>query len=88
MKKSTSLSSSKRYEAVVRQSLSLPFMSHSQKKCDILGTKNDKKIENYCFQSFFKSTVLKTTDIQVLKNSTLHHKISRFGGGGLLQNYQ
>ena len=27
----------------------------------------------------------KTTDIQVLKNSTLHHKISRLGGGGLLQ---
>ena len=32
MKKFTSLSSSKRSEAVVRQSLSLPFMSHS-KKC-------------------------------------------------------
>ena len=35
--------------------------------------------------NFFKNTVLKTTDIQVLKNSTLHHKISRLGGGGLLQ---
>ena len=51
------------------------------KKCDILGTKN----ENLWFSIFFKNTVLKTTDIQVLKNSTLHHKISRLGGGGLLQ---
>ena len=34
---------------------------------------------------YFKNTVLKATDMQVLKNSTLHHKISRFGGGGLLQ---
>ena len=33
---------------------------------------------------FFKNTVLKTTDTQVLKNSTLHLKISRFGSGGLL----
>ena len=44
-----------------------------------------KKIENLWFSIFFKNTVLKTTDIQVLKNSTLHHKISRLGGGGLLQ---
>ena len=35
---------------------------------------------------YLKNTVLKTTDIQVLKNSTLHHKIPRLGGGGLLQN--
>ena len=44
-----------------------------------------KKIENLWFSIFFKNTVLKTTDIQVLKNSPLHHKISRVGGGGLLQ---
>ena len=37
------------------------------------------------FQFFSKNAVLKTTDIQVLKNSTLHHKISGLGGGGLLQ---
>ena len=40
-----------------------------------------KKLKFYGFQFFFKNTVLKTT----LKNSTLHHKISRLGGGGLLQ---
>ena len=34
---------------------------------------------------YFKNTVLKATNMQVLKNSTLHHKISRLGGGGLLQ---
>ena len=34
---------------------------------------------------FFKNTVLKTSDIQVLRNSTLHHKISSAGGAGLLQ---
>ena len=44
-----------------------------------------KKIENLWFSIFFKNTVLKTTDIQVLKNSPLHHKISRVGDGGLLQ---
>ena len=33
----------------------------------------------------FKKTVLKTTDIQVLKNTILHHKMLMFGGGGLLQ---
>ena len=44
-----------------------------------------KKLEIYGFQFYFKNTVLKTTDVQVLKNSTLHHKISRLGGGGLLQ---
>ena len=55
------------------------------KKCDILGTKNEKKNENLWFSVFFKNTVLKITDIQVLKNSTLHHKISRLGGGGLPQ---
>ena len=50
------------------------------KKCDNLGTKNEK--------IYLKNTVLKKTDIQVLKNSTLHHKIPRLGGGGLLQNYR
>ena len=35
--------------------------------------------------NFFKKYCTKTTDIQVLKNSTLHHKISSLGGGGLLQ---
>ena len=44
-----------------------------------------KKIENLWFSIFHKNTALKTTDIQVLKNSTLHHKISRLCGGGLLQ---
>ena len=44
-------------------------------KCGILGTKNEKKIENLWFSIFFKNTVLRTTDILVLKNSTLHHKI-------------
>ena len=44
-----------------------------------------EKIENLWFSIFFKNTVLKTTDIQVLKNRTLHQKISRLGGGGLLQ---
>ena len=44
-----------------------------------------EKIENLWFSIFFKNTVLKTTDIQVLKNSTLHHMISGVGGGGLLQ---
>ena len=51
------------------------------KKCDILGTKN----ENLWFSIFFKNTVLKTNDVQVLKNSTLQQKISRVGGEGLLQ---
>ena len=58
-----------------------PFL----KKCDILGTKNEKKIENSWFSIFFKHTVLKTTDIQVLKNSSWHYKIPRLGGGGSLQ---
>ena len=44
-----------------------------------------KKIESLWFSIFFKNTVLKRTDIQVLKNSTLNHKISRLGGRGLLQ---
>ena len=44
-----------------------------------------RKFENLWISIFFKNTILKTTDIQVLKNSTLHHKISRLGGGGLLQ---
>ena len=47
--------------------------------------KNQKKIENLWFSIFFKKTVLKTTNIQVFKNSTLHRKISRLDGGGLLQ---
>ena len=38
------------------------------------------------FFNIFKNTILKTTDIQVLKNSTFHQKISRAGGGGLLQS--
>ena len=45
----------------------------------------EKKLEIYGFQFYFKNTVLKTIDVQVLKNSTLHYKISRLGGGGLLQ---
>ena len=49
-----------------------------------LGTKNEERIENLWFSIFFKNTVL-TPDIQVLKNSTLHHMITRLGGGGLLQ---
>ena len=53
--------------------------------CDILGTKHVEKNENLWFSIFFKNTILKTTDIQVLKNSTLHHNISRPGGGDLLQ---
>ena len=44
-----------------------------------------RKFENLWLSIFFKNTILKTTDIQVLRNSTLHHKISRLGGGGLLQ---
>ena len=44
-----------------------------------------RKFENLWISIFFKNTILKTTDIQVLKNSTLHHKVSRLGGGGLLQ---
>ena len=57
----------------------------SSKKCDILGTKNEKKTEILWFSIFFKNTVLKANDIRVLKNSTLHHKISTLGGGGLLR---
>ena len=34
---------------------------------------------------FIQNTVLKTTDVQILENSTLHYKISRVGGGGLLK---
>ena len=44
-----------------------------------------KKLKIYAFQFFFKNTVLKTTDIQVLKNNTLHNKISILCGGDLLQ---
>ena len=44
-----------------------------------------KKIKNSWFSIFFKNAVLKATDIQVLKNSTLHHNISSLGGGSLLQ---
>ena len=36
----------------------------------MLGTKNEKENENLWFSIFFRNTVLKTTDIQVLKNST------------------
>ena len=61
------------------------FYIYLSKKCVILGTKNDKKNENLWFFNSFENTVLKTTDIQVSKNSTLHHKISGVGGGGLLQ---
>ena len=35
--------------------------------------------------NFFQKQYTKTTDIQVLKNSTLYHKISRLCGGDLLQ---
>ena len=56
-----------------------------EKRCDISGSKNEEKSENLWFSIFSKNTVLKTTDIQVLKNCTLYHKISRLGGGGLLQ---
>ena len=45
--------------------------------------RNNLKI--YDFQFFFKNTALKPTDIQVLENSTFHHKILRLGGGGLLR---
>ena len=44
-----------------------------------------KKIKNSWFSIFFKNAVLKATDTQVLKNSTLHHNISSLGGGSLLQ---
>ena len=43
---------------------------------------NEKKFENLSFSDFFKNTALKLTHIQVLENSTLHHKIPRLGGGG------
>ena len=46
--------------------------------------KKKKKNENLWF-SIFPKTLRKTTDGQVLKNSTLHHKISRRVVGGLLQ---
>ena len=54
------------------------------KKCDVLGTKN----ENLWFSIFFKNTVLKTTDVQVLKNSTLQHKISRLVVETYYKDYQ
>ena len=54
------------------------------KKCDVLGTKN----ENLWFSIFFKNTVLKTTDVQVLKNSTLQHKISRLMVEAYYKDYQ
>ena len=47
-----------------------------------------KKLKIYRFYLFFffsQKYCTKTTDIQVLKNSISHHKISRLGGGGLLQ---
>ena len=45
-----------------------------------------KKLKIYgCTKHCTKNTVLKTTDIQVLRNSILQHKISRRGGGGLLE---
>ena len=43
------------------------------------------EIENIKKQKLTLQTVPKTTDSQVLKNNTLHHKISRPGGRGLLQ---
>ena len=55
------------------------------KKCDISGTKNEEKFKVYGFHFFFKNILLKTADIQVLKNSTLHHNISMLGGECLLQ---
>ena len=51
----------------------------------ILGTKNEKKMKIYGFHFFFQKHCTKATDIQVLKDTTFHHKISRLGGGGLLQ---
>ena len=54
------------------------------KKCDVLGTKN----ENLWFSIFFKNTVLKTTDVQVLKNSTLQHKISSLVVEAYYKDYQ
>ena len=44
-----------------------------------------KKVENLWLSIFFKNTVRKATDIQVLNNRALHHKMSRLGDGGLLQ---
>ena len=55
------------------------------KKCDILGIKNEKKIENSWYWHPLSDTNIwywYPTDIQVLKNSTLQHKMSRLGGGG------
>ena len=40
-----------------------------------------KKPENVWFSTFFKNTLLKTTDVEVLKNSNLHQKITRLSGG-------
>ena len=53
----------------------------------VLGTKNEKKNENLWLSTFLKKTLHQYhyKEIQVLQNSTLHHKISRLGGGGFLQ---
>ena len=65
--------------------LTSPCLEPFSKKWDISGTKNEKKIESLWFSFFFKNIVLETTDIQVLKNSTLHHKIPMLGSECLLQ---
>ena len=44
-----------------------------------------KKPENLWFLTFFKNTLLKITDVEVLKNSSLHQKITRLRGGVFLQ---
>lgn len=44
-----------------------------------------KKMKIYGFLFFLKNTALETADTQFFKTSTLHHKMTRFGGGGLLQ---
>ena len=44
-----------------------------------------KNPENLWFSTFFKNTLLKTTDVEVLKNSNLHQKITRLSGGVFLQ---
>ena len=45
----------------------------------------EKKLKIYDFQFLRKNTVLETADTQFFKTSTLHHKMTRLGGGGLLQ---
>ena len=44
-----------------------------------------KKMKIYGFLFFLKNTALETADTQFFKTSTLHHKMTRFGGGDLLQ---